>query len=151
LLYLSLRLVHIGCMALWIGAIFFCSGDVRRTLASPEGNLDLLRERMSRSLKISASAGGLTVLSGIGLIVVLGGMGAVPVPIHIGLTVGFVMLGVGGGVVGRSWKAIDAALAAGGSRESVAPLVKRLAVGNGIFHGLWLLTLVLMVFRSGLG
>lgn len=148
MLYLTLRLLHISFMAIWIGAIFFSSGDVRRTLATPDANLDLLRDRMHRSLRLAAASGLITLVTGVALIFALGGMGSVPIGIHIGLLTGLIMLGVGGGLVGRSWKQIDAALAGGASRESVAPLVKKLAMGNGIFHGLWTLTLVLMVFRA---
>ena len=148
MLYLTLRLLHISFMAIWIGAIFFCSGDVRRTLAAPDSDLDLLRDRMNRATRLGGASGLITVITGIALIFVLGGFGSVTPAIHTGLLLGLVMLGVGGGMVGRNWRKIDAALAGGATRESVAPLVKKLVIGNGVFHALWTLTVVLMVFRA---
>ena len=73
-----------------------------------------------------------------------------PVPIHIGLTLTLVAIGVGALGLGGTWRRIDAQLKEGASRESVAPLVKRTAMFSGIFQLLWLVILLLMVFRHTL-
>jgi len=145
--YLTLRLLHIASMAVWFGAMLFLSGDVRRTLAAGPEHADLLRTRCKRATVAAAAAGGITLLTGFGLIGVLGGMGAVPPAVHMGMTVSIVMLFLGGGV-GRTWRSIDAGLAEGKPGADLMPLSKRITILTGIFHLLWVLTLITMVFRS---
>lgn len=147
--YVGLRFLHILFMASWFGSALFASGDVKRTLAAGPDHIDLLRERMRRFQRVAGVSAVLTILTGFALIFQVGGFGAVPVPIHIGLTLGLVAWGLGIGT-GLTWRKIDAELEAGKSPADLQPLAKRLTGLTMGFHTTWLLTLILMVFRNQL-
>ena len=149
MLYLNLRLFHILFMATWFGAMLFAPGDAKRAIAAGPEHLSLLRDRMRRAGRVSSTSAFLTVASGVALIFSMGGMGAVPVPIHIGLLggiIGWVLTGV----FSYTWKQIDAGIESGTSAQDLAPLAKRLSMIAGMFHLSWLGTLVLMVYRNNL-
>jgi len=148
MLYLSLRFVHIIFMAIWIGALLFLSGDATRSLADPSAHLPLLRDRMARANRVAAASAMITVVTGVALIFERGGFGAVPPAIHLGLVTGLAMMFVGGGLIGRNARKIEAGLAEGERGQSLTPAVKQLAMGTMVFHALWLVTLALMVFRG---
>lgn len=149
MLYLVLRFVHIGAMAAWFAPMLFLPGDVRRAIDG--GDLAALRGRLGRYGAVSGGAALLTLLSGIALIFTLGGFTAVPHSIHIGLLLGLVMWAFGAFGVGRAVRELDAAIAAGSSRETLAPFARRIGKSTGIFHLLWVVNLGLMVFRHALG
>ena len=151
MVYLVLRLLHLLFMATWIGAVFFTSGDVRRTLDAGPSHLALLRDRVGRSTRLAGLSGILTIVTGIGMIVLLGGMGAVSPGIHIGLTIALLALVVGGVGIGGSWRKIDAGLGEGKSVADLAPLLKRMKIATMVFQTLWLVGLIAMVFRAQLG
>jgi hypothetical protein len=144
-LYLALRFVHIAAMAAWFAPVLFVAGDARRSIEA--GDLAGLRGRLARSGPIAAGAGLVTVVTGIALIFAMGGFGAVPVTIHVGLTLGLVMWLLGALGIGGTARRIDAAIAAGAGKEQLLPLARRLGMLAGIFHLLWAVTLGLMVFR----
>lgn len=150
MLYLSLRFVHIIFMAAWFGAPLFIASDIRRTLAAGPAGLPLLERRVGRSNMVAAIGAVGTILTGFGLIFALGGFGKVPPPIHAGLLLGVIMLLLGGGGIDRTCKQIFKQLGEGASPESLGRLTKRLSMLSGIFQLLWLVTLVLMVFRNSL-
>ena len=102
---------------------------------------------MKRALIVSTIGAVATLTTGFGLIFAVGGMGAVPVAIHIGMTLGLILAGVGGAIA-MAWSAIEAGIDAGQTPEALQPLVKRIRVLGAVFHALWFITLVLMVFRS---
>ena len=147
MLYLGLRLVHIAAMAAWFAPIVFVAGDARRTIEAG-GDLAGLRVRMGRGGAMAAGSGIVTVLTGVALIFAMGGFGAVPVPIHIGLTLGVVMWLFGAIGIGGTVRKLDAAIAAGSSKDQLLPFARRLSMLTGIFHLLWLTILALMVFRN---
>ncbi len=148
MLYLSIRFLHIVFMATWIGALLFLSGDVRRSLAEPAAHLQLLRARLIGATRLAGASALLTVGTGIALIFLLGGFGAVPPAIHLGLLLGLAMMAVGGGLIGRNARAIADGLEQDASRESLLPVAAKLAVGARAFHALWLIALGSMVFRG---
>ncbi len=151
MLYPTLKLLHLLFMATWIGAVFFASGDVRRTLEAGPEHIPLMRDRVGRSLRIAAPSAALTILTGVALIFALGGMGRVPLGIHIGLATGLLAWFVSGAGIGQSWRKLSAGLDEGADPASLAPLVQRMKIGTMAFQTLWLLTLVLMVFRGAAG
>ncbi len=142
-----LKLIHLVFMAAWFGSMLFVAGDVKRTLATEGANLDLLRDRCARYKRISVVSAILTLATGFGMIFELGGMGAVPFPIHISILTGLAALVVGAAGIGRTWQRIDGRLSEGASAADVTGDVKKLGMFTGIFHSLWLGTLMLMVFR----
>lgn len=145
MLYLTLRFVHIAAMAAWFAPVLFVAGDTRRSIEA--GDLAGLRVRTARGGQLAAGAGIVTLLTGVALIFTLGGMGGVPVAIHVGLTLGIVMWLLGAFGIGGTARKIDAAIGAGAGKEQLLPLARRLSMLAGIFHLLWALTLGLMVFR----
>jgi len=77
----------------------------------------------------------------------MGGMAAVPRGIHFGIASTFILFAIGAGGLGRTTQAIADGIEAGQSAEQLSPLVKRMGMATGLFHTMWLVTLVLMVFR----
>ncbi len=142
-----LKLLHLVFLDAWFGSVLFVAGDVRRTVATDGADLDLLRDRCARYKRISMVSAILTLATGFGLIFTLGGMGAVPFPIHISILTGLAALVVGAAGIGKTWQRIDGRLSGGASAADVAGDVKKLGMFTMVFHTLWLGTLVLMVFR----
>ncbi|MBL9039188.1 MAG: hypothetical protein JNG84_11770 [Archangium sp.] len=151
MLILSLRLVHFIFMAMWFGASLFATRDVRTSIAAGPTAFPGLRDRMKRTSIASMISGPMVLLTGLGLIFAMGGFAAMPKAIHIALGLAIVMSVVGAVGVGGTWDKIDAQLTADATPEKLAPLVRRLAMFGGIFHGLWTAVLVLMVFRYVIG
>lgn len=149
MIFLSLRAVHLMFMGTWFGVSLFAAGDMRRTLATPPdaATLALLSDRMRRTGRMAGISGIITWLSGLALIVYLGGMASVPWPIHLALTLALVMIGIGIGGIARTWNRIAEALEGGASVDDVRPLMKRISALSGVFHLLWLICFLLMVFR----
>ena len=59
-------------------------------------------------------------------------------------------IAIGTGGIGGTWKKIQKRIDEGADPASLGDLAKRIAMLSGIFHLLWLVTLVLMVFRAKL-
>lgn len=136
-------------MALWFGAGLFANSDIRRSFANP-AEIAGLRIRMQKT-GIAAIAGGVaTIVSGVAMVFVLGGFAVVPWPIHAALGLALLQAMVGGGGIGATWAKIDKQLGEGASPETLLPLAQRIYMFGGIFHALWLINLILMVFRSAL-
>jgi hypothetical protein len=146
-LYLGLRFVHILLMAAWFAPHLFMAGDARRTIEGG-GDLGLLRGRLALAGRVGGASGTLTLLTGVALIFLVGGFGAVSPAIHVGLLLGLAMWFVGLLGTGGTARKIDAAIAAGATKEALLPLARRLSMFTGIFHLLWVVTLLLMVFRN---
>jgi hypothetical protein len=148
---LSLRLVHLVFMATWIGAVMFITGDVKRSLAGGTQHHDLLQDRMRRSLRLANLSAIVTIGTGFALIDSVGGMGAVSPAIHSGMTLALLAWLAAGVGIGGAWKKIVSGLDQGQDLAALAPLLKRLKISAMVFQSLWIVTLVLMVFRSQMG
>ena len=146
-----LRTVHLLAMATWFGATLFAPGDLRRTLEKTNTDLELLVERLQRTHRVGAVAGWITLLSGVGLILSLGGFGAVPIAIHVSLLLGLITMGVGIFGVGRTLSELGAQVQHGRPRSELIQLSRRLSMMSGVFQSLWLVIFVLMVFRYHIG
>lgn len=141
-------------MAVWIGVAMMIPGDVKRSFkggipAKPE--LDALRGRVAYGGKVGPVGGIGTILTGVGLIFLLGGFAAVPPAIHVSLVlaIGLAVLGVV--FIGGAWRRIDERIGpegTGASRDDIAPLLRRYRVLSMMFKTGWLVILVLMVFRT---
>ena len=150
MLYFTLRLLHILSMATWLGASLFQAGDLRHSLAGGPEGLPGLRDRMNRTNRVAAIMGLLTITTGLALIYALGGFGAVPTSIYVGLGIATLMMLVGGGAIDGTWKQIEKRLDGGDPPESLAGLARRLTIATGVVQAMWLTTLVMMVFRASL-
>lgn len=144
---ITLRFLHITFMALWIGALSFVSGDVRRTISATGPNVELLAARL-RSYNRMANLGGIvTIITGFLLIFEIGGFKVVPKSIHSGIIVAIAMMGVQGALISRNARIVAQELAKGTPGESLKPQMKKVLIGAGVFHTLWLVAVILMVFR----
>lgn len=139
--YYLVRFLHIASMAAWIGAALWVPGDVRRTLARGAPHTDLLASRVEGALKLDLWAGIATILTGMGLVALVGGH---PAPrIAVGMVLAIALLALVFFGIFPAWRRIRGSLAAGGD----AGAVKRLAALNGVAHVLWLAALATMVFE----
>lgn len=141
-----LVVVHILFGALWFGGPLMIGSTLKRAL--PVGQEAFaaatgVANRMS-VLGLVGNVGSL--LTGVGLIFLkYGGMKGLPVPFHAAL--GLVTLGLVLGIVlVKNQVGTLAADAAGGSFDAAAALkrTKRVSMGVGMSHLLWLIALVLM-------
>lgn len=146
--YLILKTIHILSASVWFGAGLGVPGDIRRTIERGRPHTDLLPDRVRRAGKMTMGAGLLTLLTGLGLIFNLGGFANVRPNVHAGFGLTLVLLVFGFGVTLPTWKRIAAILSAeGGDLGEARRLAGRFAMFQGIEHLLWLVVLVLMVFR----
>lgn len=146
--YLILKTLHILSAAIWFGVGLPVSGDVRRTIERGRPHTDLLPERVKRSGRIAIIAGVFTLGTGLSLIFNAGGFANVRPNIHAGFGLALLMFAVGVGLTLPAWRRIEAILAAeGGDLAEARRLAGRFAMFHGIEHLLWLVVLVLMVFR----
>jgi uncharacterized membrane protein len=101
-LFFLLRLLHIAAVIVWLGGGLSIpvALDIRRTLARGVGQGAGLVERLSATTAMVIPAGLTTFCTGLGLVLMRGGFGAVPPRIHVGLglTLGIFALGA---LVGR--------------------------------------------------
>jgi hypothetical protein len=138
-----LLFLHILSAAVWLGAALWVAGDVRRTLALGKPFVSALPARVSAGRRLDHGAGAATMLTGIALIVVIGGHP------RTGIILGFLLalarLAVAGALYRPTWVRLAARLSAGEDVPPTDPAVKRLSMLSGIEHALWLGALGLMV------
>jgi hypothetical protein len=146
-IYLITRTIHFIAMALWIGFGIYAGLDARTSIAAGPSNFPALRERQRRVGPIMGASGFLTLITGIVMIFCRGGFAHVSHSIHAGLLTGILASGVGALGVGGTWSKIDKMMADGKSAEDMAPLLRRISMLSKVFQTLWLITLLLMVFR----
>jgi len=142
------KLLHILSMAVWFGIGLSVASDVKRTLARGKPHTELLGARVGRTLLIAAVGGLATLATGIGLIVLSGGMKGVPPRIHAGLGLSIVAYALLLVVIRPLAARLDEVIAKGTAEEATT-LAKRLAMMTGIDHTLKLVVLVLMVLPLG--
>ena len=140
--YYLLRFLHVAATATWIGAALWVPGDVRRTLARGAPHTELLASRVDGALKLDLWAGIASILTGVVLMLAIGGHPGTR--IMIGMALALVLLGLVAFGIFPAWRRIKATLAQGGDPGAV----KRLAAFNGVAHTLWLLALATMVFDN---
>tara|TARA_Y100001934_G_scaffold268201_1_gene349874 strand:+ start:445 stop:900 length:456 start_codon:yes stop_codon:yes gene_type:complete len=143
-----LKFFHIMAASVWFGAVLLTPSDVRRTLDMGRPHVDGLAERLEKSVSISLRAGVLAVLTGFGLIFASGGMAAMHFRIHIGMTLGILMLGIGFLMIMPIVIGICDNIRQGGDLSEAKSLAPRLGMFSGINHLLWFITLALMVIHS---
>jgi hypothetical protein len=142
--YFLLKLAHVALASIWIGAGISFPLDVRATVARGRPHTQVLRERVARVTRIAVPCALLTVLSGVGLVLLAGGFSAVPArylwafaPVGAGFL-------TGGGLVEPTlralWRAIDA-----GDRPAQERLARRFTAGIAVEHALRATSLALMV------
>lgn len=145
LLY-TVRTLHIAFAALWFVIKLGSPRDIKASLGAGSEHTALLVARVNRATRISLIGGLGTILSGFGLIFLMGGFGAVSPRIHTGLTLALVLLGLEWFGQRRVWGKIASAAEAG-KLEDALVLAKPYTALAGVSQLLWTVILVLMVFR----
>ena len=146
--YLILKTIHIMSTAVWFGAGLPIARDVRRTIEQGRPHTDLLVERVTRQGRLAAIFGLLTLVSGLCLIFIMGGFGNVRKGIHAGFGLTLLSFAVGLALSMPTWQKIATSLRQeDGAMDEARRLSKRFAMFTGIEHLLWVVVLVVMVFR----
>ncbi len=143
--YEIFKILHVMVMAIWFGARLGTTRDLKNSLSLGGEHLEPLAGRMARANKIDMVAGVATLLTGHQLIMALGGMGDVKVGVHIGMTLGIVMLLLSGLGLRGKVNGILSLASEDGEPEAARAKVGGYAALLGIWHLLWLAGLVVMV------
>ncbi len=146
-MYNYVRLVHLLAMIVWLGTGLGdpVVADIRRTLA-----LDIashgppLMDRLRTISKVVIPSAVVSVGTGFALIVMRGGFSRVPTRIHIGMTLAFLVFGVGGAFTSRAMKALGESIEAKNQRDAEAAAA-RITLGLRIEDSLRLAALLTMV------
>lgn len=146
--YVPLLVLHISAAALLIGAGTGMLKNLRRTAALSREAFGLAVEDAARRAKVMMMSSLTTLLTGLCLIFLLGGFAVVPLNIHIALSLMLVAQVVSATImrpgVGQLVKLAGESV---WNPSAVDTPLKKLAMGQGILHLLWLGMLVLMLVR----
>lgn len=136
--------LHILSVAGWLAAALWLAGDVKRTLALGKPHVDALPARILPQLGLDSVASISVFASGI--LIMWGESWSPPRP---GIAAGIVLAIVRGGVLGWVRGKIRAIVGRAQAGEAFAPgdpALRRLGIGAGVAHALWVLALAGMVF-----
>ncbi|MEN0066262.1 MAG: hypothetical protein AAGA48_29255 [Myxococcota bacterium] len=147
-LYLGLKFLHYLSMALWIAAALQLTGKLR-ALSNDPGPDNPAFKSGPGGAGIFGHLGAAGILAtGVGLIVWSGGMGAVPWPIHLALTLALGLWGLLA-FADRGLASVHGAIASGDANPDALKgrlgSLRMMTVG---FHMGWTAILVLMVWRN---
>lgn len=139
--YQALLVLHLLLAATWFGTRLGVGGRLRRGLerggtAALEAIADAARQQ-----RWALAAGVLTLATGLGLLFLLGGFRGSPPRLHIGLGLTLLALIAELALVYPALRRLGVPAQAAAGR-------KRVAVGSGIVHLLWVATLVAMVWKA---
>ncbi len=141
--------IHIAAAAMIFAAPMGTIGSLKRALA--DGSPGVLRSAAKDASvrAMLAQAGSvLTLLTGLGLIFMLGGFGAVSPRIHAAFGLLILALGFSLGFMKPTGKKLGmAAQATPPEKEAIQGCLGRLRVGNGVLHLVWLTILILMIYK----
>ena len=142
--------LHLLGVVVWVGGMFFAHMALRPAAQAlpPPQRLPLLAAALSRFVAWTAAAILLLVASGIAMIVLLGGMRAVGVYVHVMIGLGLVMILIYGHLVASPLKRLRAAVAASDwPGAGAAMTMARRLVGINLVLGL--VTITVAVFGRG--
>ncbi len=142
-----LRFAHFLSMAIWIAAALQVTAQLRALSSDPSPDSPAFKASSGSTGPLGHLGAVGSLATGVGMIVSLGGMGAVPWPIHASLLFGLVMWGLLA-FAERGLSSVHSAIGAGRSdRDTLAGSLRRYRLVTVGFHVLWTLTLGFMVFR----
>ena len=139
--------LHLLGVVVWVGGMFFAHMALRPAAQAlpPPQRLPLLAAALSRFVAWTAAAILLLVASGIAMIVLLGGMLAVGVYVHVMIGLGLVMILLYGHLVASSLKRLRVAVAASDwPAAGAAMATARRAVGINLVLGLATITVAVL-------
>jgi len=139
--------LHLLGVVVWVGGMFFAHMALRPAAQAlpPPQRLPLLAAALSRFVAWTAAAILLLVASGIAMIVLLGGMLAVGVYVHVMIGLGLVMILIYGHLVASPLKRLRAAVAASDwPGAGAAMTMARRLVGINLVLGLVTITVAVL-------
>jgi hypothetical protein len=143
----SIKLVHVLAIATWFGPKVLVGADLRRAIADGASAMQAAVHRVNLVQKVAIAASMVALASGLVMIFLLGGFGAVEHRIHLGLALTLALFGLGAFGVDKAWKRIREAVKAGHDKELLSRLERRLSRLMSIEDVIWVGVLMLMVFR----
>jgi hypothetical protein len=143
-----LLVVHISAAAIALGTSTGLLRNLRRCLGAGKNAFALAAEDAQRRGKFMTASSVATLWTGVALIFTLGGFKAVPLNIHIAMSIMLVAIGVSLTIMRPTSAALLTLSRADVlDKEAVSKKLKRLVMGQGILHLCWLTILVLMLVR----
>ncbi len=141
-----LKIIHVAAASVWIGGGLSAAPDIRRTLPLGPPHAGELMARLRATASLMNRSALVTVLSGVVLVLVVGGFARVPHRIHVGLLLTMLAIVVGRWmirpVIGEIARVSKGAVAA----VEIDRIVGRFRVAVGVEHVLRLAVLILMVY-----
>jgi hypothetical protein len=145
-LFFVVKFFHLAAMAIWFGAAFSTPADVRRTLASNDANVPALLQRLRFTAKMMNWSGLATLASGLILMQMLGGFGAVPARFHIGLVLTVLIFVVGRWMIRPTIFELSKAACEPGFEAVSGEISRKFSRAVAVEHGLRIAVLGLMVY-----
>jgi hypothetical protein len=147
--------LRIFVLVLHISAAAILFGGPLGTVRSLKAHLELSRDAFKLATSEAARRGRLmgmssivTLLTGLALIFLAGGFAQVPLNYHMALGILLGAIAISSVLVRPTvTKLAGLAQAENLDKDAALQLIKRLAMGTGILHLLWVITLVLMFVR----
>jgi len=140
-----LVILHITCAAILFGLPLGLPGTCRRAMAASQGALQVAAADAVRKGKILGGASLLTLVTGVSLIMSVGGFGAAPKNFHAALGLMIVAIVVSAGIIRPAGSNLVIAAAGDTLNQDLAnKSIKKMAMGSGILQLMWLSMLALM-------
>ncbi len=146
-LFSPLLAVHVIAAAALFGGTLFLTGSCRRALKAGDEALRHAAGEARRVETLAKISSTLTLLTGIGLILVTGGFANVNPRFHAAMGLMVVAIVFSAAVMGPGVKRLSAAAGEVVDKAAAEAAIKKLAMGSGVLHTLWLILLVMMVWR----
>lgn len=147
-LYQLVIIVHVMLAMTWFGSTLSWPRSMRQIAGCDPECAKAQLQGWQRTGTIAAVAGFLVLLTGIGLALMFpGGFGGLPVRYHIALGITLAWNILGGVGAGPTSMKFAEQVQAGVSGEALKPLVKQASMISGIMHLLFVIVLVLMLWR----
>jgi|GEM_PF-576416 len=147
-LRIGLLVLHITSAALLFGGVLGVPRLVKNTLALGQAAFQVAAKEARRRGTLTGIGALATLWTGVGLIFLMGGFGQAPLNFHIALTLMFVAIGsnlifirpsIGKLIVESDKPQFDP--------NVVARALKKISMGQGILHLIWITNLALMFHR----
>lgn len=146
--YKILLILHISCAALLFGGGIGIVRNLKSAFNAGKAAFTVATLDAIKRGKIMGAASLGTLATGLGLIFAVGGFKAIPVTIHIALTLMLVAVGVNSVLIRpNTMKLVKFGEADVPDSVAVHASIKKLAMGTGILHLIWITILILMVAK----
>ena len=147
-MHTALVIFHVTCAAILFGLPLGLPGTCRRAMAASQGALQVAAADAVRKGKILGGASLLTLVTGVSLIMSVGGFGAAPKNFHAALGLMIVAIVVSAGIIRPAGSNLVIAAAGDTLKQDLAnQSIKKMAMGSGILQLMWLSMLALMFTR----